>query len=68
MTQLALETAYMTLDEVAADHTQAFDDVVAELEREALEDAERDDEARVEPEFGPLAHIGTADDPEDGLL
>lgn len=52
--QLALPTQFMTLEETFADWGPSYDAMIADLEREALEDAERDDEARVEPEFLPV--------------
>ena len=56
--QLALQTESMTLDEVVADHAAPFDEVVWALEREALEESERDQDARRDPEFGAIAHLG----------
>lgn len=57
MTQLALETEYMSLDEVVEDHCAAFDDAVWDLEREALAEAARDQEAAAPVEFRPLTVV-----------
>jgi hypothetical protein len=47
----------MTLEETFADWGPSYDAMVAELEHEALDEAERDQELQAEPEFLPIAHV-----------
>lgn len=54
----------MTLEEAIADVCDAFDATVIALEREALEEAERDDDAQAPSEFGTVGRAPAGEDVE----